>query len=291
MVTYYEYQKGLTGVTMDTTDVDALDKTVDTIFYDAALYEGNTLGLLKMAKTGEADTYCPGNLVMDQIKQFKAEKKWYDGIKADYETDVAAYNKAVGKVETELEDEERVIGEERGPRGQRETSLTKLPEKPFTPVKPAAYDGVDILDTTTVTTTMVSGWGYPTGGSLNGNTFKYGKHKTFGFIAQGAEVSSPALTVYDASASACEDRYLAINVNPLATPSSTSTTVIKVTKQSGEKPTAEGAEIFDLTITADEKKLSSPTAAKTSPYLQLDGAMNLMAATTASLALVASTLF
>lgn len=46
-----------------------------------------------------------------------------------------------------------------------------------------------------------------------------------------------------------------------------------------------------LDISAADKKLDSITAAKTSPFLQQDAAMNLIAATTASMALVAATLF
>lgn len=212
----------------------------------------------------------------------------YDDLLDTYEADVKKYNDAVKKVDTELADTERVIGEKRGPRGNRETSLTEIPPKPTPPTKIAAYDGVDISDTTTVTTTMYSGWGMPTGGVLSGNTYKYGMHKTFGFLGQGAEVDGPALTEYDASATECKDRYMAINIVPIAASGSISTT-LKAKKLDGEKPTTGTA--YDLTITADEKKVATPTAAKASPFLQMDGAMSLMAATTASAALVAASLF
>lgn len=59
IVSYYEYQKGLTGVTMDTTDTNALDKaTVVQFDMGSFIYPGDQLGLLKMTKTGAPDEYC-----------------------------------------------------------------------------------------------------------------------------------------------------------------------------------------------------------------------------------------
>lgn len=154
------------------------------------------------------------------------------------------------------------------------------------PVKPAAYAGADFASTT-VTTTVHSGWGMPTAGVLDANTHRFGKHKTFGFIGQGAEVAGPALTEYDVSATDCKTRYMALTVLPVG--NYAFTTSLKVKKLSGLAPTS--GDKFDLAISKTEKALASPTAADASPFLQMDGAMSLVAASTASAALVAAALF
>lgn len=159
---------------MATVATDYLDKA--TVIPHFATFENSidTLGTLKISKTGEADMYCNASGAKKQKELFKMEKQDYDMMKEKYEKDVKAYNAAVAKVETELEDEERVIGEKRGPRGNRETSLTELPLKPVAPVKPEAFSGIDVLSKDVA---YYAGFGMATSGVLSSNTLKYGDMK------------------------------------------------------------------------------------------------------------------
>lgn len=274
-LSYYEYTSD------DKVDSDILDKATDLPHAGSYMYSQDTLGTLKMKKTGEKDSFCNASGAKVQKEMFMDEKADYDAKLKTYEADVKAYNSAVAKVETELKDEERVIGEKRGPRGQRETSLTKLPLKPTPPMKPATYSGIDVLS---ADVSYYAGFGIPTSGDLSLNTFKYGSYKTFGMLGQGFNNDSTSYvnTLDGEDVSTCKTRYIALNIVPLGGFANTDQVTIKASKQS---------KFMTLDISAADKKLDSITAAKASPFLQQDAAMNLIAATTASMALVAATLF
>lgn len=92
----------------------------------------------------------------------------------------------------------------------------------------------------------------------------------------------PMVASLDPPASDCKTRYVAINVFPLASVSASDKYTIVVSKQT---------DLETLDVTEGEKELSAITAPSASPFLQTDGAMNLVAATTASLALIAATLY
>ena len=135
-----------------------------------------------MSATGEKDMFRNASGALMQKSLFMDEKTAYEAALSEYEKKVKAWNSAVSAVEAEYLDDARVMGEVRGPRGRRESSLTALPLKPVAPTKPAAFAGIDILSTDV---SYYSGFGTPTAGMLSSNNFKYGMYKTFGRNGQG----------------------------------------------------------------------------------------------------------
>jgi len=92
----------------------------------------------------DGKAYFDGSFVNEQVRYFNMVKAEYDLKLIDYDDLKKKYDAAVLKVEGELKDVGRVIGEKRGGRGNRETSLTMLPERPVMPVAPAEFTGMEM---------------------------------------------------------------------------------------------------------------------------------------------------
>jgi len=287
---YLEYQEGVVSATNLPTDW--LLASYDIPFYRNA----NTMmdgGVLKITTgtTTKTTTYTVADKMINDIADYDAQYKAYAAALITYNSEKTAWDTAVTKVEGELtgwKDGTLIPGLERGPRGNRETALTKLPKMPVAPVAPAAYAG---LQYGVGGVEFWSGFGAPTAGMLSPDTKNFGTFKAFGTTAQ--QKSSPfyGSAIPDVGTT-CKKKYIALNVWPSKFYSQGSYTSSNVPKQWKFDVVATAAPGLPMvTVPTTSAKITAPVAAKASPFVMKDAAMNLVAATSTLAALVAFSLY
>lgn len=156
-VTLVDYQASQSGTMVDT---DFLPKTTDLPMYPTA-YQNLAMGsLMVKAKKEDATGMCTSaQTVLNELQVYKNHKSTFERIRKTVDPMTTKWNTAVDAIDKELKDEERKIGEKRGPRGQRETSLTALPDPPAKLEPMGKYMGLEI---TSDLVSYYSGFGVPT---------------------------------------------------------------------------------------------------------------------------------